>query len=252
MADQLSGRELPPQVKDYSKAVLSGEGDTDYARYMRTDVLLSLQRSPDDLVHRDELLFQTVHQTTELWLKLACSEVQEAAVQLGMGAVDAAARLLGRAALSVDLVTGQLEMLRHLAPWDFQTIRTVLGHGSGFESPGWRSVQRVSTELHEVFSEFVAKRSIDLVRMYRGSADHPVYRLAEAMIEWDERISLWRVRHYKIATRIIGHDVVGTKGTPVDVLAKLIAHKFFPALWQVRTELTQTGPMGEPDLADAT
>ncbi len=239
-------------AKDYSQAVLTGEGDTDYARYMRTDVLLSLQRGPEEVVHRDELLFQVIHQSTELWLKLACSEVQEAAVQLAGGALDPAARLLARAALSVDLITDQLEMLRYLGPWDFQTIRTVLGHGSGFESPGWRSVQRVSTELREALDEYVAQSGADLVEVYRGSADDPVYRLAEAMIEWDERISIWRVRHYKIATRIIGHDVVGTKGTPVDVLAKLIAHKFFPELWRVRTELTQTGPMSVPDLAGAT
>jgi tryptophan 2,3-dioxygenase len=236
-------------TKDYSQAVLSGEGDTDYARYMRTDTLLSLQRSQDQAVHRDELLFQIVHQSTELWLKLACAEVAEAAAQLRAGMVDAAARLLGRAALSVELITSQLEMLRHLAPWDFQVIRTVLGHGSGFESPGWRSVQRVSAELRDAFSDYAAGGGVDLIDVYRGSCDDPVYRLAEAMIEWDERISVWRVRHYKIATRIIGHDVVGTKGTPVDVLAKLIAHKFFPELWRVRTELTEIGPMSESALA---
>jgi len=244
-----SGRAGKESAKDYSQPVLTGEGDTDYARYMRTTTLLSLQRGPDEVIHRDELLFQTVHQSTELWLKLACAEVSEAGAQVRADAVDASSRLLGRAALSVELITGQLEMLRHLAPWDFQTIRTVLGHGSGFESPGWRSVQRVSADLREAFRDYVAHHGIDLVALYRGSSDHPVYRLAEAMIEWDERISVWRVRHYKIATRVIGHEVVGTKGTPVDVLAKLIAHKFFPELWRVRTELTQTGPMSEPALA---
>lgn len=240
-------RERP--AKDYSLPVLSGEGHSDYARYMRTDTLLSLQRGPDEVIHRDELLFQIVHQSTELWLKLACAEVLEAAAQIRTGAIDASSRLLGRAALCMELITGQLEMLRHLAPWDFQTIRTQLGHGSGFESPGWLSAQQVSGELREAFTELLAERGIDLLELYRGGADDPVYRLAEAMIEWDERISIWRVRHYKIATRVIGHQVVGTKGTPVDVLPKLISRKFFPELWRVRTELTQTGPMGEPALA---
>ncbi len=68
------------------------------------------------------------------------------------------------------------------------------------------------------------------------------------MIEWDERVSLWRARHYKIATRVIGNRVVGTKGTPVDDAGKLIKHKFFPELWKVRTELTDTGPMGQNHL----
>lgn len=234
-------------AKDYSVPVLAGEGDTDYARYMRTDTLLSLQRTPDEMVHRDELLFQTVHQSTELWLKHACFEVEEAAHQVRAGAMDAAARLLGRAALGVQLITDQLEMMRYLSPWDFQTIRTVLGHGSGFESPGWRAVQRVSDDLAKAFDSLLVTHGIDLVELYQGSQDVPAYRLAEAMIEWDERISVWRVRHFKLATRIIGHDVRGTKGTPVDVLTRLIGEKAFPELWRVRTHLTETGPMAEAD-----
>jgi tryptophan 2,3-dioxygenase len=128
--------------KDFEEPVLAGHGDTDYARYMRTGALLSLQRVPEEMAHRDELMFQTVHQSTELWLKHACFEVEEAARQVAADHLETAVRLLARASLGIELVTGQLEMLRHLSPWDFQTIRTVLGHGSGFESPGWRASRR--------------------------------------------------------------------------------------------------------------
>jgi Tryptophan 2,3-dioxygenase (vermilion) len=232
-------------TKDYSVPVLTGEGDDDYARYMRIGALLSLQRQPEEMVHRDELLFQVVHQSTELWLKLAGTEVAEASVRIEVGDMDAATGLLARASLGMDLVTRQLEMLRHLSPWDFQLIRTVLGNGSGFESPGWRGVRQESQHLGRAFDALLAERGIDLCEVYRSGQDTPVYRLAEAMIDWDERVAVWRTVHYKVAIRIIGHLVVGTKGTPVDTLAKLIAHKFFPELWRVRTELTRTGPMGE-------
>ncbi|HEX6870554.1 MAG TPA: tryptophan 2,3-dioxygenase family protein [Micromonosporaceae bacterium] len=231
--------------KDYSIPVLDGPGNNDYARYMRTDELLALQRDPDEMIHPDELLFQTVHQSTELWLKLCCHEVEQATDHLRSGAFDTAARLLGRAALGVEFVTGQLEMLRHLSPWTFQTLRTVLGNGSGFESPGWRAVQLVSRTLDNVFSTALAGAGVTLVDIYRGSPDAPLHRLAEAMVDWDERVAVWRTRHYKVATRIIGHQSVGTKGAPVDVLAKLIAQKFFPQLWQVRTELTNAGPLAD-------
>lgn len=230
-------------AENYSVPVLDGAGDTDYARYMRTDALLSLQRHPDEVIHRDELLFQTVHQSAELWLKLACFEVGEAVEQVGAGAADTAARLLDRAALGIELITEQLEMLRHLSPWTFQTIRTVLGHGSGFESPGWRTAQRVSHRLGAAFDKLLSERGVDLVELYQGNPDTSLYRLAEAMIDWDERIAVWRVRHYKIAARIIGHHSVGTKGTPVDALSRLISHKFFPELWKVRTALNERGPM---------
>jgi tryptophan 2,3-dioxygenase len=238
-------------TKDYEVPILTGPGDTDYARYMRTDALLSLQRPPEEMVHRDELLFQTVHQSTELWLKHAAFEVEGAACRISGADLLGAAALLDRGSLGLRLITEQLEMLCHLSPWDFQLIRTVLGHGSGFESPGWRAVRRVSQLVGTEFDRYVLEARVDLAEVYRGPTTDPVYRLAEAMIEWDERIAIWRVRHFKLATRIIGHDVVGTKGTPVDMLGKLINHKFFPELWRVRTQLTRSGPMGEAEAAMA-
>ena len=51
--------------------MLAGAGASDYERYLRTDELLALQKTPEEWAHRDELLFQTVHQSSELWLKLA-------------------------------------------------------------------------------------------------------------------------------------------------------------------------------------
>lgn len=236
---------------DYATPILPGEGDTDYARYMRTGALLSLQRSPAEMVHRDELMFQTVHQSTELWLKHACFEVEEAAGRLADGHLEGAIRLLARASLALDLLTGQLEMLRHLSPWDFQQIRTVLGHGSGFESPGWRRVQVVSEQLAAAFADLRREQHVELAEVFRGSPESLLFRLCEALLEWDERIALWRVRHYKVATRIIGHGVVGTKGTPVDVLTRLISQKFFPEVWEARTELTLTGPLGDAVAAGA-
>jgi tryptophan 2,3-dioxygenase len=228
-------------MKDYSTPVLDGPGANDYARYMRTDELLSLQRGPDEVIHRDELLFQTVHQSTELWLKHACFEAAEAASLIRCGDVETAIRLLARASLGIELITGQLEMLRHLTPWAFQEIRTVLGHGSGFESPGWAELRRVARELSDAFASVLDGES--LLDVYRGSPDAPLYRLGEALIDWDDRIGVWRTQHYKIATRIIGVGTVGTKGTNVDVLARLIGKQLFPELWAVRSELAAIGPM---------
>src|SRR5581483_4804579 len=63
--------------EEYQTPVLEGSGATDYERYLRTDELLSLQKTAEERVHHDELLFQTVHQASELWLKLATTEVEE-------------------------------------------------------------------------------------------------------------------------------------------------------------------------------
>jgi tryptophan 2,3-dioxygenase len=54
--------------EERTKPILPGTAATDYERYLRTDELLSLQKAPNAVVHRDEHLFQTVHQASELWL----------------------------------------------------------------------------------------------------------------------------------------------------------------------------------------
>ena len=41
---------------------------------------------------------------------------------------------------------------------------------------------------------------------------------------------------------MIGADVVGTQGTPVEVMGRLIHRSFFPELWNVRNELTYLNP----------
>jgi tryptophan 2,3-dioxygenase len=66
------------QTEDFSEPILSGSSASDYERYLRTDELLALQPDPEAAAHRDELLFTTVHQASELWLKLAWHEIEEA------------------------------------------------------------------------------------------------------------------------------------------------------------------------------
>src|ERR1051326_2666247 len=115
-------------TEERSKPVLPGTAATDYERYLRTDELLSLQKTPDEVAHRDEHLFQTVHQSSELWLKLACLEIEEATSLLTSDSVPAATRMIRRANDCLDLLTAQLHMLEHMNPADYAKVRTVLGH----------------------------------------------------------------------------------------------------------------------------
>ena len=224
--------------EDFSKPVLAGTARSDYERYLNTEELLSLQKSADEWVHRDELLFQTVHQSSELWLKLAWHEVEAATGLVDEGDVPASLRLLRRAGLCLQFVTTQLDMLEQMSPWEYQEIRRVLGHGSGFDSPGFREIRRVTPRLGEAFARRL-EAGLSAVDVYVHGREHEdLYNLAEALVEWDERVTMWRVRHYKVVARIIGDAVVGTQGTPVEVLGRLIQHVFFPELWRVRNELT--------------
>jgi tryptophan 2,3-dioxygenase len=236
---------------EFAEPLLPGEGDSDYERYLRTGELLALQKGEDEWAHRDELLFQTVHQSSELWLKLAAAEVVEATRLIAGGEQGGAIRLLRRANHCLRLVTDTLDMLEHLSPWEYQEIRKVLGHGSGFDSPGFRGVHEATPALGDAFRAACAAAGLTLLELYVHAREHEeLYQLAEALIEWDERVTMWRIRHYKVVARIIGDQVVGTQGTPVEVLGKMIHHNFFPALWRARNQLTARAKQEEADEAE--
>jgi tryptophan 2,3-dioxygenase len=226
--------------EDFSEPILPGKGASDYERYLRTDELLALQKSPDEQVHPDELLFQTVHQSSELWLKLAWNEVEEAGKLVAAGDIPPANRLLRRAVACMKIVTEALDMLEHMSPWEYTEVRKVLGHGSGFDSPGFREMRRVAKPLGEAFHAARERAGLSLIEVYtRGREFDELYNLAELLIELDERVTVWRVRHFKVVQRTIGADVIGTQGTPVEVMGRLIHHSFFPELWDVRNDLTK-------------
>src|SRR5918994_2284548 len=151
MAEKYAPVVATHEAEDFSQPVLEGEGGSDYERYLRTDALLALQKTADEWVHRDELLFQTVHQSSELWLKLAWNDVEAATGHLRVEEIAAALRLLRRATLCLRYATEQLDMLEHMSPWEYQEIRKVLGHGSGFDSPGWNALRHEFPRLGQAF-----------------------------------------------------------------------------------------------------
>jgi len=225
--------------EDYDVPILPGDAPSDYERYIRTDELLALQKGPDEWVHRDELLFQVVHQSSELWLKLSTSDVEEAVRLVDAGELEEAARQLRRPLRCLRYATDQLDMLEELSPWEYQEIRKVLGHGSGFDSPGWRTLRAALPRLGQSFHARRRDAGLSLAELYVRRREHDaLYRLAESMIELDEWCQAWRVRHYRVVARVIGDGVVGTQGTPVEVLGRLVQRVFFPELWDVRNELT--------------
>jgi tryptophan 2,3-dioxygenase len=243
MSEHTERKHTDSEAPPFSEPVLAGDAPSDYERYLRTEELLALQKGSDEWIHRDELLFQTVHQSSELWLKLSWNEVEEATRLVQDGQLAAALRLLRRANDCLKIVTTALDMLEHMSPWEYTTVRKVLGHGSGFDSPGFREIRRVTPPLGEAFQAAREQAGLSLVEVYTQGREHEdLYQLAELLIEWDERVIVWRVRHFKVVERVIGGGVIGTQGTPVEVLGRLIHKSFFPELWDVRNELTALNP----------
>jgi tryptophan 2,3-dioxygenase len=219
--------------------ILTGSGKSDYENYLRTDELLSLQKQSDQWEHRDELLFTIVHQASELWLKLASAEISEVIENLRKNNLREPQRLLSRAVLCIHQTHNALDMLEKMSPWDYQQVRRALGHGSGFDSPGFNRLRKLMPDLGVEFHRILTEERIGLITLFLNDRKfEDLFQLAEWLLELDERIALWRSRHFKVVARSIGQDVQGTQGTPVQVLAKLNSFTFFPELWNIRTEIT--------------
>jgi tryptophan 2,3-dioxygenase len=100
-------------------------------------------------------------------------------------------------------------------------------------------VHEATPALGDAFRAAVAAAGLSLLDLYVHAREHEaLYQLGEALIEWDERIVMWRVRHFVVVERVIGGAVVGTQGTPVEVLGRLIHLRYFQELWELRNELT--------------
>jgi tryptophan 2,3-dioxygenase len=74
--------------------------------------------------------------------------------------------------------------------------------------------------------------------VYRDVETHwDLYELAEKLVDLEYRFHLWRYSHMKTVERIIGAKP-GTGGTSgVSYLKKALDLRFYPELWDVRTEI---------------
>jgi len=125
---------------EFTKPILPGKGTTDYERYLRTDELLALQKTPAELLHKDEMTFLVVHQSSELLMKGAAFELDRALEALEHADYGNTTRLIRRAIQLLEPPIGLLHILETITPYDYHQIRAGLGHGSGLDSPGFLSL----------------------------------------------------------------------------------------------------------------
>ena len=133
-------------------------------------------------------------------------------------------------------------MLELMSPWEYTAERPAGARPrQRLRLPGLERVRRVGAGARRGVPRASprggAVRSSTSTCSAREHED--LYQLAETLTELDERATTWRIRHFKVVERIIGGEVVGTQGTPVELLGGLIDRKLFPELWKVRNELTE-------------
>ncbi|HEY4115645.1 MAG TPA: tryptophan 2,3-dioxygenase family protein [Rhizomicrobium sp.] len=283
-----------PPSNDIAHAVdLSGENvhwdlrdSMSYADYLGLSDLLSCQR-PLTETH-DELLFITIHQASELWIKLCLHEIGAAIRHIQADDLGPAFKMMARVArVQVNLIQSW-EILSTMTPFDYSSFRSALGKSSGFQSFQYRMLEfrlgnknrdaaRVFESNRAVHAEITAalqSRSIydeslallarrglaiptdklerDFAgaytsdprvteawrQVYHDAETHwDLYELAEKLVDLEYRFHLWRFSHMKTVERIIGGKT-GTGGTSgVAYLQKALSLRFYPELWDVRTEI---------------
>lgn len=231
---------------DATKPILPGKGASDYERYLRTDELLGLQKLPEHLSHKDEMTFLVVHQSSELLMKGAAFELGRALEFLEKADYGNCTRLIRRAISMIEPPIGLLHILETITPYDYHIIRAGLGHGSGLDSPGFLSLLHIAPKLGKAFHEKLNATGVSIGEVYRRHEEFfSLHDVAERLLDFDERMQLFRFHHLKLAERIIGGRVVGTMGTPVEVLQQRMESWLYKDLWDIRNQITSEANQAE-------
>lgn len=214
----------------------------DYGVYLQVDTLLTCQKPLDELCNSDELQFQIVHQVEELWMKLMAYTLADVIGFLEAGRTNRVVTLMGRVHRLMRLMTAQLDVLETMSPQEYQQIRLQLGNGSGQESPGFQLLLRMPADLWAAYEKtYLTDRGLTVADVYDGKYDHgDSYVVAEALIEYDELFQKFRANHVYLIHRSIGLGSKSLKGRPVSMLEAGARHRFFPALWDVRCDMTDS------------
>jgi tryptophan 2,3-dioxygenase len=214
----------------------------DYGIYLQCDKLLSCQKPLADLSTHDELQFQLVHQVEELWMKQIIFTLIDVMERIEQGQSIRVLSQMKRVHMIQRLMIQQLDILETMSPKEYQEIRLQLGNGSGQESPGFVTLLKVPKDIWPLFEKhylFARKQSIQDI--YDNQFSHcDAYAVAEALIEFDELMQKFRSNHMFLIRRSIGISSSSLKGRPVEILQKGARHQFFPELWEVRSQMSDS------------
>ena len=152
----------------------------------------------------------------------------------------------------VEILSGarEPEFLRYLQaePDSADPSSTVVGLWSPRLGELW-DAPSVASEAEALF----ARRGVEAAEAYRASeagAEHwELVLLAEALLDYDEEVRIWRFVHARTAERTIGPEAEGTGHTTgVRFLERMATHRasFFPFLWSARGELWDRTRVADP------
>jgi tryptophan 2,3-dioxygenase len=167
-----------------------------YGDYLRLDTLLSAQ-SPITGEH-DELLFITIHQVMELWLKLLNRELDTALAHIRADELQPAFRCTARINRIQEQLIQAWTVLSTMTPSDYLRFRPSLGQSSGFQSWQYRLVE----------FKLGAKEELKMApHRHRGDLSALLEEAYRSPGLYDEALRLLSRRGYAIPKEVLERDV---------------------------------------------
>ena len=114
-------------------------GTTPYEDYVKADVLTHLQHTLSD--DPGEMVFLVTTQVMELWFTVIVHEWETAARALRSDDVPTAIAALKRSVRELEALNASWKPLGQLTPAQFNSYRSALGEGSGFQSAMYRRME---------------------------------------------------------------------------------------------------------------
>ncbi|CAM5536519.1 putative Tryptophan 2,3-dioxygenase [Streptomyces afghaniensis 772] len=175
---------------------LDFHGTTPYEDYVKADVLTHLQHTLSD--DPGEMVFLVTTQVMELWFTVIVHEWETAAHALRRDDVPTATAALKRSVRELEALNASWKPLGQLTPAQFNSYRSALGEGSGFQSAMYRRMEFL-----------LGDKSASMLVPHRG-APRVHAELEKALHEpslYDEVVRLLARRGYDIPQAVLGRDV---------------------------------------------
>ncbi|MGW1272886.1 tryptophan 2,3-dioxygenase family protein [Streptomyces sp. NPDC002491] len=194
----MSQQAQPYEASEPETPHLDFAGTTPYEDYVKADVLTHLQQTLSD--DPGEMVFLVTTQVMELWFTVIVHEWETAAQALREDRVPVAVDALKRSVRELEALNASWRPLAQLTPAQFNSYRSALGEGSGFQSAMYRRMEFL-----------LGDKSASMLVPHRA-APRVHAELEKALHEpslYDEVLRLLSRRGHAIPASVLERDVSG-------------------------------------------
>jgi len=166
-----------------------------YGQYLNLGKLLSAQH-PLSYQH-DEMLFITIHQVSELWMKLCLHELNATLACVRRDDLGPTFKMLARVSTIQQQLLQSWDVLATITPSDYSAFRNALGKASGFQSWQYRMLEFL-----------IGNKNAETIKVFRN--DPEIYEQMERALRapslYDEVLRLLSRRGFDLPAQSIDRD----------------------------------------------